>query len=218
MVIFKFRKTGRAKFLSHLEMMRLVKLAIRRAGIDVEETKKGAMKIYFSPATPIGVESEVEFVEIDMDETAHKVADELKTYLPEGIEITGEYDTKGRMFISQTACLAKYKIEIDGISDLQKKISEVLSSAEFFVKLKMNGKISTESVNTLIHSFSFDKGNLVLLGFTGENNLSITQTILQLLSTIGRADAEFKIKKTNLFSKIDERFHDVELLLMRNKV
>ena len=218
MVIFKFRKFGNAKFLSHLEMMRLMKLAIRRAGIVPNESKRGDMKIYFSPATPIGVMSEAEFVEIDIDEVAHKLAEDLKTYLPEGIEITGEFNTKGRMFISATAALAKYSIEIQGLSAIQKKISDVLSSAEFFVNLKMNGMVRSLGVNTLIHSFSFDKGKLVLLGFTGEHNLSITQTIVQLLKVVGCEDAEFKITKTNLFSKIDERFHDVELLLLRNRV
>lgn len=218
MVIFKFRKFGRAKYFSHLDMMRLFKLSIRRAGIVVNKTKRGDMKIYFSPATPIGVESNVEFVEIDCNTQAHKIADDLKTYLPEGIEITGEYDTKGRMNIPATAKLAKYEIVIDGLDGMQKKISDLLSSSEFYVNLKMNNRFWSESVNTLIHSFSFDKGKLILLGFTGEDNLSITQTILQLLKLIGKENADFSIVKTKLFARIDERFHDIELLLMRNKI
>ncbi len=218
MVIFKFEKKGDAKFLSHLEMMRLVKLAIRRSGTMIPENKRGAMKIYFSPATPIGVESEVEYMEIDTQIVAHKLADVLETYLPNGIKITGEYDMKGRMGISGLACLAKYVVEIDGIDGMQKRISDVLSSAEFFVKLKMNGKVKQTGVNTLIHSFSFENGKLTILGFTGENNLSITQTVLQLLKVIGHESADFKITKTNLFARIDERFHDVELLILRNKI
>jgi len=217
MVVFKFTKTGNAKFLSHLDMMRLFKLSIRRAGLKVNRNKRGDMKVYFSPATPIGVESECEYVEIDTNYSAHKFADQLKTYLPENIKITGEYDLAGRLRVSQ-AILAKYVIDIDGLDLVQKKIQELLSSSDFYVKLKMNNINSTASVNTLIHSYQIDKGKLVLLGFTGENNLSITQTILQLLKLTSNPSANFKITKTNLFSRIDDRFHDIELLLLRNKL
>jgi len=218
MVIFKFKKVGDAKFYSHLDMMRLFILAIRRAGICVNTNKRGEPKIYFSPATPIGVESLAEFVEIDTDLSAHKMAELLKTYLPDGIEIMEEYDTKARMRISAIAKLSKYEIDIDGLVGIQKRVSELLSSSEFFIKLKMNNRLSTETVNTLIHSFSFDKGKLVVYGFTGENNLSITQTILQLLKLTTNIAADFKITKTTLYARLDDRYHDIDLLLLRNKI
>ena len=215
MVIFKFSKTGNARFYSHLDMIRLFKLALVRAEIPVKLNKKGDMKIYFSPATSIGANSTAEFVEIDCDLLAHKLASDVETYLPDGIKITAEYDSKTRLGIPAIASMAKYEILIDRVDSLQKKITDLLSSDTIKVKLKINNNTSEVLIKDFVNKFYFDKGVLFILAKTAQENLNIPQTIFQMLSLINERDAEFSVTKTNQFAFIDGRYHDIELMAIR---
>ena len=216
MVTYKLSKSGNAIYYSHHDMMRLFILSIKRAGINIPKNKSGNYKIYFSPATCIGVSSDAEFVEIDTDITAHKLAEILSTYLPDGIKIESEYDTKSRINISKISCLAKYEVKISLVDGMQKKITEILSNGDFKIQLKMNNEVSNCNVKELVHNFYFDKGNLYIISKVGDENLNVVQTIAQVLKAVKLHDVDFSIKKTNLFAEIDGRYHDIELIVLRN--
>ena len=216
MVNFKFSKTGNAVFLSHHDMMRLFLLALRRAEVKIDSTKRGKLKVYFSPATSIGTHSNAEFVQISSNLTAHKVADMIETYLPAGIKIIKEFDTDERINIASIARLAKYEIEIEEIDKLEKGLSDLLKSERFKVSRKLNGKIYEDTPAKFIHNFYFDKNKLYILSVVGDEHINIVQTIAQALNKLGAKDNNFKITKTNIFASFDNRYHDIELMLIRS--
>lgn len=215
MVIYKLEKTGNAIFYSHHDMMRIFLLSLSRAGINTKKSRSGAMEVYFSTATNIGVESVAEFVEINTDMQAHKLADILKTYLPDGIKIIAEYDTKERLNISKIACLAKYEIEANFTDFSQSQITKVLKSPDFTVSTKINNEVSSVKAVDAIHNFYFDKGKLYIIAGVGENSLNVLQTIMQVLHKIKVDAGKINVKKLNLFASFDGRFHDIELLILR---
>ena len=216
MVNFKISKTGDAVYYSHHDMMRLLLIALRRAEVPVKTSKRGKLKVYFSPATSIGSSSVAEFVQIDTDLTAHKVAFMLETYLPAGIKIIKELDTKQRINISSIAKLAKYEIVIDEIEKYQKQISDLLTSQDFKVSRRMNGRVHIDSPAKFIHNFYFENKKLYVFCSVGEDNINIVQTIVQILNKIGAKALDLNINKTNIFAYINERYHDIELMLIRN--
>lgn len=216
MVIYKLAKTGNAVFYSHHDLMRIFLLCLNRAGIDVKRSRAGVPQVFFSTATCIGVSSVSEFVEIDTNLSAHKLAETIKTYLPDGISILAEYDTKSRLFVSKIACLAKYEVEYAFSEELQSKITKILSSDDFEVFTKMNNEVNSCNVKKMIHNFYFDKGKLYIIASVGENSLNIVQTIHQIFSKLRVQPKDLIVKKINLFAKIDGRFHDIELLALRN--
>ena len=180
-------------------MMRLFILSLNRAGVEIEKNKAGVLKVYFSPATSIGVESVCEFVEIDTSLPAHKLAELLKTYLPDGIKIISEYDTEKRINISKIAVLAKYEVDINIEEGYSKKITEILRSDEFKINLKMNNEAKSSTVKELVHNFYFEKGKLFIIAGVGEDNLNIVQTIHQIGKLLKVSNLDAKIKKTNIF-------------------
>ena len=63
---FRVAKTGRAKYISHLDFVRCVQRAIRRSGLPVHYTNgfHPHMEAVFATALPLGMESIGEVLEI----------------------------------------------------------------------------------------------------------------------------------------------------------
>ena len=89
----KFSKKNDAKYLSHLDLVRLFHRASRRAGLPVEITQgfSPRQKISIMPALKLGVESEgleANFV-LNKDMDRVEFGKSLQNQLPEGITIIG---------------------------------------------------------------------------------------------------------------------------------
>lgn len=86
-----FSKTDSARYLSHLELVRVFTRALRRAGLNLVYSQgyHPMPKLSFSPALPVGMESLHEIVDIELYETMpFSVAKEkIDQQLPHGIEI-----------------------------------------------------------------------------------------------------------------------------------
>jgi radical SAM-linked protein len=84
-----FTKEGDARFLSHLDLMRTMERAIRRADLPVifTEGMNPRVKMAFPTALPLGMESRLEVMEIGVEAgmTVAEVCRRLAEELPEGI-------------------------------------------------------------------------------------------------------------------------------------
>ncbi len=67
---FKFYKKDEYKYLSHLDITRMIVRALKRAGLEVKYSLgyNPKPKINFSPPTPLGVESLAEYSDVLLDE------------------------------------------------------------------------------------------------------------------------------------------------------
>ena len=98
---FRVAKTGRAKYISHLDFVRCVQRAIRRSGLPVHYTNgfHPHMEAVFATALPLGMESigevlEIRFAEPVEPETARA---SLQAALPEGMELLQVYQPVHKM-------------------------------------------------------------------------------------------------------------------------
>ncbi len=89
--IITFRKAGRMRYLSHLDLARTMDLAVRRAGLPVKysEGYNPRAQIGFSDALPVGVGGERELAQIELTEpiAPDTVFRTLAEQLPEGLEL-----------------------------------------------------------------------------------------------------------------------------------
>ena len=214
MVVYKLEKTGNAIFYSHHDFMRLFLLCLKRAGVVNKNDE--TPKVYFSIPTHIGCESRCEYVEMDLDARAHILAENLKTYLPEGVNIVGEYNIKNKIGISKIINLVKYKVNLSNFEAYQKKIANLLNSEDFKIELKMNNIISSCIVKDSIYKHYFENGNLIIFANVGETNLNIVQTMFQIFKKLNIENTNIVIEKVNQFSKIDSKYYDLELLILKN--
>jgi radical SAM family uncharacterized protein/radical SAM-linked protein len=87
----RYAKRGRLVALSHLETMHAILRAVRRAALPVVYSQGFHPKprIGFGPALPVGVESEAEYLDLELlgHHEAGAVADLLAARLPEGLDV-----------------------------------------------------------------------------------------------------------------------------------
>jgi len=116
-VRLKIRKEGPLRYLSHLEFQQLFYRACRRAQLPLCYTQgyRPHPKISFGPALPVGIESEAEFVDLELlpGSKIMTLLERLNVRLPEGISISGwRVLTPKDVSISLSQTTFKYKIDI----------------------------------------------------------------------------------------------------------
>ncbi|WIF94429.1 TIGR03936 family radical SAM-associated protein [Caminicella sporogenes] len=105
-ILVKFTKKDRLKFISHLELMKVIERALRRANIPLKFTQgfNPHPIISFASPLPVGVSSEGEYLTLEVTEEINlkKFIIELNEQLPHGIEfIKAKYiDVKSKSLMS----------------------------------------------------------------------------------------------------------------------
>ncbi len=142
-----YRKVGRLRYLSHLDVARAIERAIRRAGWPVAYTEgyHQRMKISLGPPLPVGAEGEAEMLTVSL---AERASDEwalaaLKLQLPEelaptAVEVQPERAASPLKFLRRAA----YIIELAGDDITREEVAraaEALLAAEH-VGLRAEGK------------------------------------------------------------------------------
>jgi len=94
-IFFRFRlryaRRGPIRFMGQLEVVRLFARAVRRAGLPMRYTQGFHQKprIVFGPSPPVGVESEAEYVEMELLRrmAPEELKERLGNVMPDGIEM-----------------------------------------------------------------------------------------------------------------------------------
>ena len=97
-----FEKTGRAVWISHLDLMRLFQRAFKRAGLPLTHTQGFNPRPSVSIALPlsVGVSSRCELLEYELEGESipHKeIVARLNQTLVEGVRVIHSYDNCGKM-------------------------------------------------------------------------------------------------------------------------
>jgi radical SAM-linked protein len=112
----RYAKEGAARYLSGLEIQSLWGRSLRRAGFPVAYSQgfNPAPRLSFSPALPVGTESQAEFVEVEffLPVTSPEIEKKLPAFLPEGIRVvSARYLPPGTPHLSDFDISCTYRIE-----------------------------------------------------------------------------------------------------------
>jgi radical SAM-linked protein len=143
-----FSKTGRARHLSHLELVRLFFRAFKRAGMDLVFSKgfHPMPRVVFASALPVGTESLEETVDVAFYDTMpwQSIRDNLVCQLPEGIEIIRLEDMSHKAKpprVKET----HFQVATNGLRLDPRRLEEFLCAHEFQVMKR--GKHGERVVN-----------------------------------------------------------------------
>ncbi|MBE3138823.1 MAG: DUF2344 domain-containing protein [Actinobacteria bacterium] len=155
MIRFKFYKRAEYKFLSHLDIVRLITRALSRSGIIVKYDKgfNPKPKISFSNPIPLGVESLAEYCDLVLEDDieANDFTSKVNLQLPEQVKIISAKrvlckvpslmadidlilyifkiniagSTFGENFMTVNEKVVKLKERIEGENDFSKSIFKV---------------------------------------------------------------------------------------------
>ena len=150
-----FSKTGRIRFVGHLDLTQALRRAIKRANIPVKFSAGFNPHMEFAVAMPLslGMEGLGEFADIMINDEsglfdAAKIAELLKETVMEGIEILGVYPIpSGAKSSAASIEKAEYTVELPLVTDFKfvsSRIDEMISADEIIV-IKKTKKAETSA-------------------------------------------------------------------------
>lgn len=91
-----FEKLGKSVWMSHLDTMRLMQRAFRRAGVLLHHSQGYTPHAYVSMPLPlsVGMESICELMEYELDVETTITAEQMNAVLPEGVRVLAVYDSE----------------------------------------------------------------------------------------------------------------------------
>ena len=150
-----FEKTGKAVWMSHLDTMRLMQRAFRRAGVLLHHSQGYTPHAYVSMPLPlsVGMESLCEILEYELDDKLTISAADLNKVMPQGIRVLRVYDSAVK-----TKFLTKLQAEVTLFYDKGvpegacERIGQLFASPEIkVIKRTKRGPEETD-IKPLLHS------------------------------------------------------------------
>jgi radical SAM-linked protein len=145
-----YGKTGRLRFLSHLEVVHACERAVRRAGLEyaVSQGFNPRMKIAFGPALPVGTAGNAEAYDVWLTRyvAPAEALSMLQDATPEGLAPgTARYVGEKEGSLASVMTLADYEISVEGPGvgpgSLAEALSDVMASGSLETEHKGKVKV-----------------------------------------------------------------------------
>jgi len=149
----RFQKTGRAIWISHLDLMRLFQRAFKRAGLQLKHTQGYNPRPSVSIALPlsVGVESCCELLDFDLEGQnlpMDEITQRLNKALVEGVAVLQTYEG-GKKLRDLALLRCEVSLEYDqGVApDLTKQITQLFQRESLLVSKKSkNGPVEQDII------------------------------------------------------------------------
>jgi radical SAM-linked protein len=144
----RLSKTGRMRFLGHLDLSRLLMRAMRRAGIALAYSQgfNPKPKVAFGPALPVGVSSEGEYLDFEgfdcLDPAEARSG--INAALPAGVRFEA-LESIGRNIpaLGEAIRAARYRAQVPTEGDLATALEDFCARGPLTVRREKNGKVTT---------------------------------------------------------------------------
>ncbi len=148
-----FSKTGTAIWMSHLDTMRLMQRAFRRAGVILHHSQGFTPHAYVSMLLPlsVGVESVCEIMEYELDTELTVTPEQMNAVLPEGVRVLAVYESE-RKAKYLTDLKAEVTLEYDnGVPDnAAHRIAELLCGEAILVEKRTKRGMEEADIRPLL--------------------------------------------------------------------
>ena len=170
LIRIKYTKTGRLRYLSHLDLMTLFHRAALRAGIPVSFSCgfNPHPKIAFGPALSVGIESEAEYLDMETDAFIDllKITENLNAALPSGIRILAARVIPNKS-PSLSRSIVRYKYEVTVpvayAGDIEHRVRDFLSRAAVTVAKEAVQKDILPGIESITTTRSSNTAGLTII-------------------------------------------------------
>ena len=154
-----FEKSGTAVWMSHLDTMRLMQRAFRRAGVVLHHSQGFTPHAYVSMILPlsVGVSSQCEIMEYALDTELTITPEEMNAVLPQGVRILSVYesDRKGKEL---SLLKAEVTLEYDHELPQARLVQELFEKDELLVEKRTKRGIEETDIKPMIYSCRVESG------------------------------------------------------------
>lgn len=164
----KFQKTGPIRFVGHLDLMRTLQKAIRRAGIPIAYSQGFNPHQIMSIAAPlaVGVESLCDYMDIELEREVdlHDMVVELNNTLPLGLfAMEARELEEGEAAGMAAVQSAKYIVIVHDSAFTQEQVDAFMGREQIaYMKKNKRGRMNEVDIKPGIHEIIFDGKDLVI--------------------------------------------------------
>lgn len=210
MILCKFTKTDSAVYLPHLDLLREMGRAVRRANLSVKfsEGFNPHALLFFSQPLPLGLPSTAEYFCADSDDDPEIFMNGLNGKLPRGVRILGAVKCEKAEVHALTSHAAyRYKKATKALNQAQ--LDDIMSriTVEIPVKTK-KGQVVTD-VKSRINSLKDENGETVAVLGCGKENLRADSFGKFLSSEFGWGE-DYDVLKERAFINANGTLVDVD--------
>ena len=160
----RFEKTGRAVYISHLDLMKMMQRAFSRAELPLKYSEGFNPHPQISIALPlsVGMSSVCELMDfrLDVDADLASIPEKLTAVLPEGIRVTEAYEAE-RKCAEIKWLSVKGVFEYDGrdVDVMTARLSEFFARDEIVISKKTKRGIGETDIKPAVRSIGFAAGD-----------------------------------------------------------
>lgn len=154
-----FEKTGNAVWMSHLDLMRLMQRAFKRAGLPLKHTQGFNPRPSVSIALPlsVGVQSKCELLDFELDGQEIPFAEtkqRLNAALVEGVKVLDVYDN-GRKIrdIALLGCVLELEYDALIPENAQQMLTELFTREQLTVEKRGKNGVTQQDIIPMIRKF-----------------------------------------------------------------
>ncbi|MCL1997506.1 MAG: TIGR03936 family radical SAM-associated protein [Turicibacter sp.] len=212
----KFAKTGKMIYIGHLDLVKVLQAAIRRADLPVvySEGFNPHQKMSFALPLSLGMASVCEYMELHFQGLADVFA--LNSHLPNGLEILASYEIPEKTpKLASLLRAADYSC-VFKTPPLYDKLEELKMAKEFKIMKKSKSGVNLVDVKPDIFHISYKENNLILRLSAGSKNNLNPNTLLEKLLP---ASENPKITRQNMYtaSPDNKNLQNIEATLTSKK-
>lgn len=209
-----FQKSGRAVYISHLDLNRCMLRTFRRSQLPIWYTEGFNPHPYFSfaLALSLGYSSCCEILDFNLNEdiSFDEVKERLNSVMPEGMCIIDVYSPK--MKITEIA-KAEYGIELSSadVTALRDDIDKLLAQSEILIEKKSKKGIKTVDIKPFIELCSIESNenrmNIIMRLPAGTKNNINPSLFIDSLTSMASVEFETeKISRRSILCENNENF------------
>ncbi len=166
-----FEKTGRAIYISHLDLMRVFQRAFKRAGLPLTHTQGFNPRPSVSIALPlsVGVESSCELLDFDLEGEkvpCEEIKELLNAALVEGVRVVSVYEDGAKIkYLAYLDCVVTLEYDQGVPENGIEQISGLFAQPEVLVEKRSKNGIKEENIIPMIRAmnvFQLDGNTLQL--------------------------------------------------------
>ncbi len=208
----KFEKTGRLKYIGHLDLLRLFNRVFRMAQIPVSFSNgfNPHMLLHFASPLPLGVSSIAEYLDVEIYEAVNleQIISNINAHVPKGLKIIKALNADHSKKVTSIVSAGLYEIQ-KRESFNSEMIERYLSQPEILIEKKTKKNSTVSDIKPLIYSMSVSGGILTTTIATGsEKNLKAIVLLesLCIFQNIDFKEQDYEITRTELYSGTTPNF------------
>jgi radical SAM-linked protein len=201
----QFSKTGRAAFLGQVETLDALRRALRAAGLPLAYTEgyHPRAKVSAGPALPMGVESVVEHIDVELREEVdgEGIAAAINSHLPEGLRMHASERIEGATpSIEDGVGLVGYEVSAEGSGINAPEAIDRFRGAEklSFTRVRREKRAEVDLKDYVAELAERGRGVLVITVFNRRPALKVSEIISALFEITEQEARKLRVRKVSV--------------------